>query len=134
VVCNLTGVRPDGGPLPTQAWLQVTSYKGPGVYTFQGTNDTSLSFVHFGMGDCDFWSQSATQLTPATSCIVTVNGPASLTPGARVTGVFHCDNVYTSSLGGVDVTVGVTAFRGCSSAGPTLVLTSVDGQFASQEL
>ena len=107
---------------------------GPGVYTFQGSDDTALSFVRFGIGDCDFWSQSATPLTPATSCIVTVDGPASLTPGTRVTGVFHCDNVYATPLSDVSVTVGVSAFRGCSPDGSTLVLTSVDGQFASQEL
>jgi hypothetical protein len=132
VLCDLTGVGADGGASPTSASVRLTSYEGSGVYAFQGSDDSTVSGVQFGIGDCDFWSQAGTPASLATSCIVTVNGPASLTPGARVMGVFHCDNIYTSPGSGLSVTVGVSAFRGCSSAGPTLVLTSVDGQFVGE--
>jgi hypothetical protein len=58
----------------------------------------------------------------ASTCNVTVTGPASLTTGARVAGAFHCDNVFV----GDDYVL--------LDGGTSSLFMSVDGQFEGEVL
>ena len=98
VACNFTSVGPDGGASVRQAWLELTTYEGSGTYAFQGSSDSNNSAVSFTLGDDSFGTQEATPVSPASSCNVTVTGPASRKVGSQVTGTFHCDSVFVNGV------------------------------------
>jgi hypothetical protein len=100
----------------------LTTYAGSGTYSFQGSDDSTGSGLSFTLGGYQVGTQGATPLSPASTCNVTVTGPASLTTGARVAGTFHCDDVFVDG----DYVL--------LDGGTSSPFMSVDGQFEGEVL
>ena len=98
MACDFTAVGPDGGATSAEAWLELTTYQGSGTYAFQGSSESNNSGVLFTLGSDVFASQGATPISPASSCNVTVTGPASRKVGSPVLGTFHCDDVFVNGV------------------------------------
>ncbi|HEY5243096.1 MAG TPA: hypothetical protein VIJ22_16565 [Polyangiaceae bacterium] len=109
---------PNGGTTQiTDAVVQLAGYHGSDTYAFQGSDDTTASFVQFTMANHDFHSGPASPGIPATSCSVVVTGPATLAKGDTVTATFHCDEIPAF------VVIGDGGYHPPMS-------TTADGQFA----
>jgi hypothetical protein len=107
------------------ALLEVSHYRGSGTYPFTcdnpapsqqcNANAVGGNEVWLPMGDYAIAAWPASPGRPASSCTFTIQGPASLSRGAAVSGTFHCGPIA------------VVGHSDALDASP--LPTSVDGQF-----
>lgn len=102
----------------TLATLNVTGYHGTGTYNFQGSTNGTQGTLQATLTNARVDSVPASGSNQATSCTVTLSGPATLARDAEVQGHVHCDGMLADPLSG-----------GGSSSDPTTV--SADGDFAA---
>ncbi len=87
--CDVPGTS-DPEATMTVAALDVAEYHGTGTYSFVGSGASSFDMT---VGNTLLDAAGANGTVPATSCTVTLSGPATLGAGSEVQGHFHCDNV-----------------------------------------
>ena len=78
---------------PTELVLE--GYHGTGTYMFKGGGGLEVT-----IGNTFLDAVGAGPTEPATSCTVTLTGPASLTNGDEVKASVHCTRMYVGYLGG----------------------------------